>query len=231
MKAQVKALLIVSALAVFSSLGACKQASYEINRPGEQPAPAPQPVAPPTTEDPKQPDPVTPANQGPQAKVEVLLADKLVEKVATGSTVTIRPSKDTMDGEDSVNQDTCPNPGIVRVDFDFGDGKFTSVTRKGCEALSVTHTYSRAGSYVVTMIVYTGENEQVKASRNLTVEGGSSGCCSCCDCCYSCGSTYSSCGTSSSSCGQPVYRNPSTSCGSSYVSGSTSCGSGYQSGC
>lgn len=230
---------VASLLLVSASFMACKQASYEVSPRDNNTQPSPPttvttPTPGTTTTEPTGPSisPAPPVAGGPTAKVEVLLANAVVTRANPMDVVTIRPSADTADADDA-GKANCPNPGITKVDYDFGDGKFTTVTRtNGCESLDVQHGYTSNGNFLVTMVVYTAENEKAKARTELVVGSGtSSGTGTCSTTCgtYTCGGSTSTCGSYSSTCGTSTSTcgGYTSTCGSS----TSTCGSYYTSTC
>jgi hypothetical protein len=69
-----------------------------------------------------------------------------------------------------VGKESCQNPGIVQADYDLGNGAKPSIKRTECSSLASSgHVFSKAGDYVVKMIVKSKDNETATASMTLRV--------------------------------------------------------------
>jgi len=113
-----------------------------------------------------------PHNLPPTAGLEVIYGGKSVTKIKVGTPVKVRPTADTMDADD-YGRSSCANPGIVQADYDLGnDAKPTTKRDQGCEDLGVPHTFTKIGTFRLTLIVLTNENEQATAAMTLIVHDG-----------------------------------------------------------
>lgn len=140
---------IVAAL----SLTACKQAGYQVLKPGLMDS---------NTFDGAKTIP-------PTARVEVLDRGVSVTWTYVGNRVEVRPSADTLDA-DYVGKDTCENPGIIAADYNLGNGAAPSVKRDTCSSLASTgQIFTTPGDYLVKMVVKSKDNEQATASMTLRV--------------------------------------------------------------
>lgn len=108
-------------------------------------------------------------NGPPVAGVEIMRNGVPTNQSIVNEGVTIRPTVETIDADDK-SMTGCINAGITKVDYDFGDGGKQSFERlKPCDPLDVPHIYVAVGTFTVTMIVHTAENETAQASVQLVV--------------------------------------------------------------
>ena len=135
-----------------------------------------------TGEDEKKPDEqATNANPGspieqnggnnglPIAAVEVMKDGIAISRGGVNDGLRVRPGKDTRDTDNAVDEN-CSYPGIVRVEFDFGDGKKQAIDRdKPCDSIEVPHTWTAVGTYTVTMTVLSDEKESVAATTQIII--------------------------------------------------------------
>lgn len=139
--------------AVLLSAAACKQAGYQVLKPG--------------LENPNSFDGFK--TVPPTARVEVIDRGVSVTWIYAGSRVDIRPSADTLDA-DYVGKSTCDNPGIVMASYDLGNGAKPSVKRDNCDTLAtVGQTFTTPGDYVIKLQVTSQDNETANASMTLRV--------------------------------------------------------------
>jgi len=113
-----------------------------------------------------------PENLPPAAGLEIVIGDSVVSQVKVGQTFILRPTAATMDGDD-VSQQGCPNPGIVSAAYTVDDDSALTVGRTGpddCGSLAKSDSLSKPGTYTVTLVVKTGENETAKAEATLVVQ-------------------------------------------------------------
>ena len=106
---------------------------------------------------------------GPVAWVEIIGHGIPINETVVNSSVIVRPTKETVDGDDKTNS-SCLNAGITKVNYDFGDGKNATVVRSNlCDPLDAPHVYTSRGTYTVLMTVFTAENETASATTKLIV--------------------------------------------------------------
>lgn len=155
----------------------CGPAGYEILRPGKDGEKSGEPT--PITENSGDANKNNaPTNLPPTAGIEVIeTADgnatgKSVTKVRINTKTIVRPTADTMDADD-YGRSSCANPGIVQADYELPENAKAQAKRsQGCEDLGVPHTFTKAGTYLIKLVVLTNENEQATASMTLIVYEG-----------------------------------------------------------
>jgi hypothetical protein len=141
--------LIAAAL----SLAACKQAGYEVLKPG---------LLNPNNFDGNKSIP-------PTARVEVIDRGVSVTWIYAGSRIDVRPSADTVDA-DYIGKSKCDNPGIILASYELGNGAKPTVKRNSCSTLaSVGQTFNAPGDYLIKMQITSEDNETATASMTLRV--------------------------------------------------------------
>jgi hypothetical protein len=143
-------LAILAVLAVT----ACKQARYEVLKPGSL-----------------KPNNFTgTASSAPTARVEVIDRGVSVTWIYAGGRVDIRPSVDSLD-PDYIDKDKCENPGLIGTDYDLGNNTKPTVTRdSNCSSLgTIGQVFNTPGEYLISMTVKSKDNEQATASMTLRV--------------------------------------------------------------
>lgn len=168
--------LALSATSAAVMLLSCRPAQYEIIRgqtggsPGDPSAPF---VNPGTTPPPTMNTPVVPNNMPPTARIEVIWNNEPVTRVKINENVEIRPSLDTVDPDD-VGVVSCVNPGIIKAEYDIGMGgdKRIAERQRGCEPLGVPYRFTTPGSYEISLIVTSNENETAWATMTVLVFDG-----------------------------------------------------------
>ena len=141
------------ALALALSITACKQAGYQVLKPG-----------------------LITANSfdasktmAPTARVEVIDRGVSVTWVYAGTRVDIKPSSDTLD-PNYIGKSDCENPGIISANYLLGTQSNPSVKRSGCSSLATTgHTFKTPGDYIIKMTVNSEDNESAIATMTLRV--------------------------------------------------------------
>ena len=134
-------------------LTACKQASYEVLKPGLL----------------NQNNFDSTKNLAPTARLEVLDRGVSVTWTYVGNRLEIKPSADTID-PDYVGKDNCENPGIIAADYDLGNGTKPSLQRTDCKSLaSAGQVFNKSGTYLIKMTVKSKDNETANASMTLRV--------------------------------------------------------------
>lgn len=135
-----------------------------------------------TGEDEKKPDEqATNANPGspieqsggnnglPIAGVEVMKDGIAISRGGVNESLRVRPAKETRDTDNAVSED-CNYPGIIRFEFDFGDGTKQVVDRdKPCDAVEVPHIWKAVGTYTVILTVLSDEKETAAASTQIII--------------------------------------------------------------
>jgi hypothetical protein len=145
-------------------------ARYGTKRRGGGAAVTPQPAS----EGNADPSKETDSKLGPTAGVEVVVDGQVVNQVPIGKVATIRPTKDTKDGDDAA-KDGCPHPGIIHAAYVIGGQ--TNVSAKssdGCDSLEIQHKFDTAGTLLIELNVTSNENENAKASASISVVNGDS---------------------------------------------------------
>lgn len=140
-------------LAIVLSISTCKQAGYQVLKPGlgnNKSFDASNAMA-------------------PSARVEVIDRGVSVTWVYVGTRVDVRPSADTLD-PNYIGKSNCENPGIVAADYDLGASRKPSVKRTSCSTLSTTgHVFNTAGDYLIKMTVKSEDNEIATSTMTLRV--------------------------------------------------------------
>jgi hypothetical protein len=140
-------------IAFFLMVSACKQAGYQVLKPGminSNSFDASKAMA-------------------PTARVEVIDRGISVTWVYAGTRFDVRPTTDTLD-PNYVGKSTCENPGIIAADYDLGISKKTSVKRTSCSSLATTgHVFNTPGDYVIKMTVKSEDNEMAISTMTLRV--------------------------------------------------------------
>ena len=140
-------------LAVGLSVSACKQAGYQVLKPGL--------ITTNSFDSSKA--------MAPTAQVEVMDRGISVTWVYAGTRVDVRPSADTLD-PNYLGKSTCENPGIITADYELGTAKKLSVKRTSCSSLATTgHVFSTSGDYLIKMTVKSEDNEIAIATMTLRV--------------------------------------------------------------
>jgi hypothetical protein len=152
LKRKVVLLSLFSAMVMLSA-SACKQAGYQVLKPGL----------------------ITPNSfdaskaMAPTARVEVIDRGISVTWVYTGSRVDIRPSSDTLD-PNYLASSNCENPGITIADYELGKSQKPSIKRSSCSSLATTgHVFNTPGDYLIKMTVTSEDNETATSSMTLRV--------------------------------------------------------------
>lgn len=134
-------------------LTACKQAGYEVLKPGLQNS---------NSFD-------STKTLAPTARLEAVDRGVSVTWTYVGNRVEFQPSADTLD-PDYVGKESCQNPGLIAADYDLGNGSKPSKQRSDCASLATTgHVFTKAGNYVIKMTVKSKDNETATASMTLRV--------------------------------------------------------------
>lgn len=154
MKTPTNKIWIKVAVLLSLALISCKQAGYQVLKPGSQ---SPENFANPSTTIP------------PTARVEAMDQGVAVTWTYVGNTLEVKPTLDTLDA-DYLGKSTCENPGIIEATYDLGNGSKPVVSRTDCASLATkTVTYAQPGDYVITMQVKSQDNELAWASMTLRV--------------------------------------------------------------
>lgn len=162
-------MLIAASIAQYS----CRPAAYEVirqkkNKKGNEQG-GPQAIAPDQNDPNESAPPPIDGNVPPTAGLEVILNGQPVTIVRVNSSVTVKPTWDTLDPDD-IGRSQCTNPGIVRAAYSLDNNAAPVAERvNGCEALSVPHVFTRTGEFELTMIVTSNENETAYASMTIVV--------------------------------------------------------------
>jgi len=133
-------------------LTACKQAGYQVLRPGTQ---TPQ-------------DFDGSSTIPPTARLEVIDQGVSVTWTYVGKQVEVKPSADTVD-PDYLGKSNCENQGIIEATYDLANGSKPVVARTDCAKLSTAVTYDQPGDYLITMQVKSQDQEIAWASMTLKV--------------------------------------------------------------
>lgn len=140
-------------IAVGLALSACKQAGYQVLKPG---------MINPNSFDASK-------TMAPTARVEVIDRGVSVTWVYVGTRVDVRPSADTLD-PNYISKSTCENPGIITADYELGNTMKPSVKRTSCSSLATTgHVFNTAGDYIIKMTVKSEDNETAVSTMTLRV--------------------------------------------------------------
>ena len=98
---------------------ACKQAGYEVLKPGNQNS---------NSFD-------SSKTLAPTARVEVLDRGVSVTWTYVGNRVEIKPTEDTLD-PDYIGKEACQNPGLIAANYDLSNGATPAVQRTDCTSLA-----------------------------------------------------------------------------------------------
>jgi len=174
-------------LLVSSCVCACKTARYEFvgdkgksgaegNNSGAEDGLTPKPgsddaVAQLPPEDPDDTVPGVPLELPPTARVEILEEGKIITQTKVNRKVLVRPSQDTMDGDNISDPGNCPNPGIIEARYDFGNGQTRTVKREphDCKSLGVEHQWPQDGLFEVKLVVVSDEKEEAQSNISFSV--------------------------------------------------------------
>ena len=148
--------MLAVAMITIASVTACKQAGYQVLRPGAGQSPEGFAESDGTS---------TP----PSARVEIRDRGTLVTWTVVGNPVEVRPSKDTLD-PDYIDKSKCDNPGIIQATYDLGNGSKPVVDRSECETLATSNViFNTPGDYLIQMQVKSLDSEVAWASATLRV--------------------------------------------------------------
>lgn len=141
-------------LALGLSISACKQAGYQVLKPG---------LLVPNSFDASK-------TMAPTARVEVIDRGVSVTWVYAGTRVDIRPTLDTLD-PNYIGKSNCENPGVIGADYELGKStQKPSIKRTACSSLATTgHVFNTTGDYLIKMTVKSEDNEFAVATMTLRV--------------------------------------------------------------
>jgi len=141
------------ALLTVLSATACKQAGYQVLKPG---------LLIPNSFDASK-------TMAPTARVEVIDRGVSVTWTYVGTRVDIRPTTDTLD-PNYLGKSSCENPGIIAADYELGNSLKPSIKRKECSSLATTgQVFKTPGDYLIKMVVKSEDNETAISTMTLRV--------------------------------------------------------------